>query len=132
MIQWKLHCQICYGILLCQLCYGSYARATMLWQFCYGNYAIETNLRSTHWSGWSNGEKVSRIHCLVFSLSIFVHILIFRLFLAFFVNRMDKTEKSSKMLGNFLVDFLPILYQKVKNYFWLSKKHPLATIESCN
>ena len=29
---------------------------------------------------------------------------------------MDKTEKSSKMLDIFLVDFLPILYKKVKNY----------------
>ena len=51
------------------------------------------------------------------------------LFLALFVNRMDKTEKSSKMLGNFLVDFLPILYPKVKNYFGLSIRHPLATID---
>ena len=42
---------------------------------------------------------------------------------------MDKTEKSSKILGNFLVDFLPILYQKVKNYFGLSIRHPLATID---
>jgi hypothetical protein len=33
------------------------------------------------------------------------------------------------MLGNFLADFLPILYQKVKNYFGLSKRHPLATID---
>ena len=33
------------------------------------------------------------------------------------------------MLGNFLVDFLPILYQKVKNYFGLSIRHPLATID---
>ena len=32
------------------------------------------------------------------------------------------------MLGNFLVDFLPILYQKVKNYFELYIRHPLATI----
>ena len=39
---------------------------------------------------------------------------------------MDKTEKSSKMLGNFLVDFLKIWYQKVKNYFGLSIRHPLA------
>ena len=37
---------------------------------------------------------------------------------------MDKTEISSKML----VDFLPILYQKVKNYFELSKRPPLAVI----
>ena len=57
------------------------------------------------------------------------HFNIQTLFLAFFVNRMDKTEKSSKMLGNFLVDFLPILYQKVKNYFGLSIRHPLATID---
>ena len=42
---------------------------------------------------------------------------------------MDKTEKSSKMLGNVLVDFLAILYQKVKNYFGLSIRHPLATID---
>ena len=41
---------------------------------------------------------------------------------------MDKSEKSSKMLGDFLVDFLPILYQKVKNYFGLSIRHPLVTI----
>ena len=40
---------------------------------------------------------------------------------------MDKTEKSSEMLGNFLVDFFPILYPKVKNYFGLSIRHPLAT-----
>ena len=50
-------------------------------------------------------------------------------FLAFFVNKLDKTEKSSKMLGNFLVDFLPILYPKVKNYFGLSIRHPLATTD---
>ena len=42
---------------------------------------------------------------------------------------MNKTEKSSKMLGNFLVDFLAILYQKAKNYFGLSVRHPLATID---
>ena len=42
---------------------------------------------------------------------------------------MDKTEQSSKMLGNFLVDFLPILYQKVKNYFRLSARHSLATTD---
>ena len=42
---------------------------------------------------------------------------------------MDKTKKSSKMLANFLVDFLPILYQKVKNYFGLSIRHPIATID---
>ena len=42
---------------------------------------------------------------------------------------MDKTEKSAKMLGNFLVDFLQILYQKVKNYFGLSIRYPLATID---
>jgi hypothetical protein len=41
---------------------------------------------------------------------------------------MDKAEKSSKILGNFFVDFLPILYQTVKNYFGLSKRHPLATM----
>ena len=40
--------------------------------------------------------------------------------LTFLVNRMDKTEKSTKMLGDLLVDFLPILYQKVKKYFGLS------------
>ena len=38
---------------------------------------------------------------------------------------MDKIEISD----NCFVDFLPILYQKVKNYFWLSKKHQLATID---
>jgi hypothetical protein len=43
---------------------------------------------------------------------------------------MDKTEKSSKMLGNFLVDFLPTLYQKVKNCFGLSiRPNPLASID---
>ena len=42
---------------------------------------------------------------------------------------MDKTEKSSKMLGMFLVDFVPILYQEVKNYFGLSIRHPLVTID---
>ena len=36
-------------------------------------------------------------------------------------------EKPSKMLDNFLVDFLPTFYQKVKNYVWLSKRHSLAT-----
>ena len=44
------------------------------------------------------------------------------LFLAFFAKRMDKTEKSSKMLGNLLVDI-------VKNYFGLSKRHPIVTID---
>ena len=34
---------------------------------------------------------------------------------------MDKTEKSSTMLGNFLADFLPILYQKVENYLIIHK-----------
>ena len=33
------------------------------------------------------------------------------------------------MMGNFLVDFLAILYQKVKNYFGLSIRHPIATID---
>jgi hypothetical protein len=42
---------------------------------------------------------------------------------------MNKTEKSSKMMGNFLVDFLAIFYQKVKNYFGLSIRYPLATID---
>jgi hypothetical protein len=42
---------------------------------------------------------------------------------------MDKIEKSSKILGNCLADFLPIMCQKVKNYFSLSKRHPLATID---
>jgi hypothetical protein len=42
---------------------------------------------------------------------------------------MDKTEKSSKMLGNFLVDSLPIFYIKLKNYFGLSISNPLATID---
>ena len=44
------------------------------------------------------------------------------------VHRMDKTKKSTTNFGNFCVESLPILYQKLKNYFWLSKKHPLATI----
>ena len=57
------------------------------------------------------------------------HFNIQTLFLAFFVNRMDQTKKSSKMLANFLVDFLPILYQKLKNYFALSIRHPLAKID---
>ena len=34
-----------------------------------------------------------------------------------------QNEKLSKILGNFHVDFLPIFYQKVKNYFWLDKMH---------
>ena len=42
---------------------------------------------------------------------------------------MNKTEKSSKILVNFLVDFLAILYQKVKNYFGLFIRHPIATID---
>ena len=33
------------------------------------------------------------------------------------------------MLGNFFADFLSILYQKVKNYFVLSIRHLLATID---
>ena len=57
------------------------------------------------------------------------HFNIQKLFLAFFVSRMDKSKKLSKKLGNFLVDFLPILYQKVKNYFGLSKRHPLEKID---
>ena len=40
-----------------------------------------------------------------------------------------KPQKSSKMLNNYFVDFKLILYQKVKIYFLLSKKHPLASIE---
>ena len=48
---------------------------------------------------------------------------------SFFVHWMDKIEKSSKILSNCLADFLPFMYQKVKNYFWLSKRHPLATID---
>ena len=28
-----------------------------------------------------------------------------------------------------IADFLPFMYQKVTNYFWLSKRHPLATID---
>ena len=34
------------------------------------------------------------------------------------------------MLVNFLVDFLPILYHKVKNYCCLLKRHPLAAIDA--
>ena len=33
------------------------------------------------------------------------------------------------MLDNYLVDFLLSLYQKVKIYFFLTKKHPLASID---
>ena len=33
------------------------------------------------------------------------------------------------MLDNYLVDFLLSLYQKVKIYFLLSKRHPLASID---
>ena len=32
-------------------------------------------------------------------------------------------------MDNCLADFLPFRYQKVKNYFWLVKMDPLATIE---
>ena len=32
-------------------------------------------------------------------------------------------------MNNCLADFLPFRYQKVKNYFWLVKMDPLATIE---
>ena len=41
---------------------------------------------------------------------------------------MDKTEKSSKMLGNFLDDCLPILYQKAKNekIFWFIRKASIS------
>ena len=42
---------------------------------------------------------------------------------------MDKNQKSSKNLGNFLISFLSILYPKVKNYFLSSKKHQLATAD---
>ena len=42
---------------------------------------------------------------------------------------MDKTEKSSKILDNFLVDFLPKMYEKGKNYFCLSKTHPSGSID---
>ena len=58
----------------------------------------------------------------------FVHILLFRHFLCSFVHRMQKIEKLSKIVVNFLDDFLPILYHKVKNYCFLPKRHPLATI----
>ena len=46
-----------------------------------------------------------------------------------FCHLMDKMEKSSKILGNCFADFLPFIFQKVKNYFRLSKRHPLATID---
>ena len=49
-------------------------------------------------------------------------------FSCIFVLRIDKIEKSSKMLDNYLVDFLLIFYQKVQN-FWLSKRHPLAATD---
>ena len=42
---------------------------------------------------------------------------------------LTETQKSSRMLNNYLVDFMPILYQKVKIYFLLTKKHPLASID---
>ena len=59
-----------------------------------------------------------------------VRILWFRhFFLHFFYHWMDKMEKSSKMSGNFPTNFLPFIYQKVKNHFWFSKRHPLATID---
>jgi hypothetical protein len=43
---------------------------------------------------------------------------------------MQKIEKLSKIVVNFLVDFLTILYHKVKNYCFLPKRHPLAPIEA--
>ena len=61
----------------------------------------------------------------------FVHILLFRHFLCSFVHRMQKIEKLSKIVVNFLDDFLPILYHKVKNYCFLPKRHPLATANRC-
>jgi hypothetical protein len=43
---------------------------------------------------------------------------------------MQKIEKLSKIVVNCLVDFLPILYPKVKNYCCLPKRHPLAAIDA--
>ena len=60
----------------------------------------------------------------------FVCILRFRHFFLHFMSiEWTKTQKSSKMLDIYLVDFLPILYQKMKIYFLSSKKHPLASID---
>jgi hypothetical protein len=42
---------------------------------------------------------------------------------------MGKNKKSSEIWVNFIVDFLAILYQKVKKYILLSKRYPLASVD---
>ena len=58
------------------------------------------------------------------------HFKIQTFFLAFFAHRMQEIEKYIKNCGLLFVDFLLILYHKVKNYCCLPKKHSLATIEA--
>ena len=43
---------------------------------------------------------------------------------------MNKTEKSSKMLGNFLVDSLPILYQKSEKLLLIIQKTSISNYRS--
>ena len=58
------------------------------------------------------------------------HFKIQTFFLAFFVYRMQKIENIIKNSDLFFVDFFLILYHKVKNYCYLPKRHPLATIDA--
>ena len=59
-----------------------------------------------------------------------LHFKIQTCFLAFFVHTMQKIEKNHQKLCFSFVDFLLIFYCKVKNYYCLPKRHPLATIDA--